>query len=352
MILFLVRRGLFRHRARTLLGIVGVGVSGALLLDMQMLSRGLQVSLHRILRQIGYEIRVTPRGTLPFETEATIARGHELATDIGTDPRVERVAPVLGGTVYAARPGGPPLPAFVYGMDPPTEALWKTTAGHDLTAAEPRHTVVSRALATQLGLGLGDTLYVARDYAAQIGMLQSPRGYVIAGLADFRFDLRTQCSLALSTREAQQLRGESQRDGLSMLVLRLHDARTADAVAASIRARHPEVEAYSVREVLDAVQGQLAYFNLFSLVLGAVSMAVCVLLVGTLVTLSLGERLGEMAILRAVGGAWWRSWFWKASAWCSCRCRSRSASARSSPGGSMRSCAGRRASPPTCISSC
>ena len=57
MVGFLARRGLFRHRTRTLLGILGVGVAGALLLDMQMLSRGLQASLSRILRDIGYEIR-------------------------------------------------------------------------------------------------------------------------------------------------------------------------------------------------------------------------------------------------------------------------------------------------------
>ena len=301
MIGFLSWRGLFRHRTRTLLGILGVGVSGALLLDMQMLSRGLQASLRRILRDIGYEIRVTPRGTLPFETEATFEHGHDVATAIAADPRVRRVVPVLGGTLYASRPGARPLPAFVYGMDPPTEALWRVVAGRDLGPADSSATVVSRSLARDLRLAVGDTLFVARDYSAQLGMLRSPRAFVVIGLADFRFDLRTQRSLALLTRPAQALRGELQRDGLSMLVVGLHDAAQSDAVAAWIRSRFPDVESYSVREMLDAVQGQLAYFNLFSLVLGSVSVVVCVLLVGTIVALSLGERLGEMAILRAIG---------------------------------------------------
>ena len=314
MIAFLARRGLFRHRARTLLGILGVGVAGALLLDMQMLSRGLQASLQRILRDIGYEIRVTPRDTLPFETEASFADGHRIAAAIAADPRVARAAPVLGGSAYAATrrrserhgapapgPAGTPLAAFVYGMDPPAGALWRVTAGHDLDPADSTRTVVSRALAHDLGLALGDTLFVARDYAAQVGMLGSPRAYVVAGLAEFRFDLRTQRSLALLTRQAQAVRGESARDGLSMLVIGLHDARRSQEVAAWIRVRFPAVTAYSVHEILAAVQGQLAYFNLFSLVLGSVSFVVCVLLVGTMVTLSLGERLGEMAILRAIG---------------------------------------------------
>jgi putative ABC transport system permease protein len=298
---FLALRGFFRHRARTSLAILGVGVSGALLLDMQMLSRGLQASLGHILREIGYEVRATPNGTLPFETEASFPNGHRIAAEIAADPRVERVAPVLGGTVFATIRGHAPLAAFVYGMDPPTEALWTVTEGRNLTPDDGDGVIVSPTLQHDLGLALGDTLYVARGYAPQLGMLRAPRAQVVRGVAEFRFDLRTQRSLAMLTRPAQEVRGELDRDGLSMLVIGLHDPRESDAVAAWIRERFPDVEAYSVREMLDALQGQLAYFNLFSLVLGAVSLVVCVLLVGTIVTLSLGERVGEMAILRAVG---------------------------------------------------
>lgn len=301
MIGFLVRRSFLRHRARTLLATLGVGVAGALLLDMQMLARGLQVSLGSVLREIGYEIRVTPRGTLPFETETLFEDGHAIAAAIAADPRVARVAPVLGGTAYAVRPGETPLPAFLYGMDPPTEALWRVTSGVDLAPGLPQRAVVSRAMARDLHLAPGDTVYVSRTISSALGMLQSPRGYVVGGIADFRFDLESQRSMALLTREAQAVRGVLERDELSMLVIGLHDRAQSDAMAAWIRGRFPAVEAYSVREILDTVQGQLAYFNLFSLVLGSVSIIVCVLLVGTLVTLSLGERLGEMAILRAVG---------------------------------------------------
>ena len=300
-ILFLARRNLFRHRTRTLLAVAGIGVSGALLLDMQMLSRGLQSSLRGILREIGYEIRVTPRGTLPFETEAAITDGTAVAAAIAADPRVARVAPVLGGTLYAARAGGSAVPAFVYGMDPPAEALWRLVAGRDLDPTAPQRAVIAQRLAEDLGLALGDTLYVSRGHSSALGMLQSPRAYVVGGLAEFRFDLRTQRSIALLTREAQEVRGVRARDELSMLVIALHRRADSDAVAASIRTQFPALQAYSVREILDSVQGQLAYFNLFSLVLGSVSVIVCVLLVATIVTLSLGERLGEMAILRAIG---------------------------------------------------
>ena len=199
MIGFLAVRGLFRHRARTFLGILGVGVAGALLLNMQMLSRGLQVSLRGILEETGYEIRVTPRGTLPFETDATFPDGHTIAATIAADPRVEQVAPVLGGTVYVARPGGVPLSAFVYGMDPPSDALWRVLEGDDLAPHDSSRAVISQALAQAAGIGVGDTLFAATEYAAQIGMLRSPRAYVVAGIARFHFDLRTQRSFTTGT---------------------------------------------------------------------------------------------------------------------------------------------------------
>jgi putative ABC transport system permease protein len=300
---FLALRGLFRHRTRTLLAVLGVGVAGALLLDMQMLSRGLQASLRAILKEIGYEVRVAPRGTLPFETDATFSGGHRIATGIAADPRVDHVAPIVGGTVYVARTGGPPAAAFVYGMDPPTEALWRLTDGADLAPHDSTHALINGALAETLGIGVGDTLVAAAEVSSALGMLRSPRAYIVSGIATFHFDLRAQRTLAVGTREAQVLRGERDRDGLSLLAVALSPEAAGDgeAVAAWIRTTFPEVEAYSVEQVLDSVQGQLAYFNLFSFVLGTVSMVVCVLLVGTIVALSLGERLGEIAILRAVG---------------------------------------------------
>src|SRR5262249_19238097 len=107
--------------------------------------------------------------------------------------------------------------------------------------------------------------------------------------------------IALLTREAQAVRDAIARDELSMLVVALHDPARSDATAATIRERFPDVEAYSMHDILETVQGLWAYFNAFSMMLRSVSIAVCVLLVTTLVTLSIGERLGELAILQAIG---------------------------------------------------
>jgi hypothetical protein len=60
------------RRARTGLAVAGIAVSVALLLDMTMLGSGLTTSFTQLVAEEGYAMRVTPAGTLPFDSEAGI----------------------------------------------------------------------------------------------------------------------------------------------------------------------------------------------------------------------------------------------------------------------------------------
>ena len=72
MLLRLAWATLTRHRSRTLLAILGVAVSAAMLLDMVMLSSGMRASFKNLLLSRGFQLRLAPKGTLPFDTDATI----------------------------------------------------------------------------------------------------------------------------------------------------------------------------------------------------------------------------------------------------------------------------------------
>src|SRR5215211_4865822 len=91
---------LFRHRARTALAILGVAVSAAMLLDMVMLSSGMRESFRGLLLAQGFQLRLSPKGTLPFDTEATIRSAGSLAAIIRARPTVLSVSPVLGGQLH------------------------------------------------------------------------------------------------------------------------------------------------------------------------------------------------------------------------------------------------------------
>jgi putative ABC transport system permease protein len=65
----------------------------------------------------------------------------------------------------------------------------------------------------------------------------------------------------------------------------------------------PRVTPISIATALEQVEERLCYFRQLAVILGAVSLVVGVLLVGTLVTVSVNERIGEFAVLRAIGVA-------------------------------------------------
>jgi putative ABC transport system permease protein len=63
----------------------------------------------------------------------------------------------------------------------------------------------------------------------------------------------------------------------------------------------PTVTAISVATAIAEVDQRLSYFRQLAFILGAVSLFVGFLLVTTLVTVSVNERAGEIAVMRAIG---------------------------------------------------
>ena len=61
------------------------------------------------------------------------------------------------------------------------------------------------------------------------------------------------------------------------------------------------MSAISTSTAIEQVEERLSYFRQLAFILGTVSLAVGFLLVTTLVTVSVNERLGEIAVLRAIG---------------------------------------------------
>jgi putative ABC transport system permease protein len=108
----------------------------------------------------------------------------------------------------------------------------------------------------------------------------------------------------------QAFLGESGRDRMSLAMARIQrdSAMTSEAASARIEAvrtwterEFPRVTALSTETAIVKVEERLSYFRQLAFILGALSLVIGVLLVTTLVTLSVNERLGEIAVLRAIG---------------------------------------------------
>src|ERR1700750_214241 len=128
MLLRLVGAALRRPPSRTLLAILGVAVSAAMLLDMVMLSSGMRESFRELLLTRGFQLRISPKGTLPFDTDATIPGAAEIVQALYAIPGVEAVSPVLGGQLHV-EVGNHEVSATTLGVDPKVQGDYQVTAG-------------------------------------------------------------------------------------------------------------------------------------------------------------------------------------------------------------------------------
>ncbi|MCL7991792.1 MAG: ABC transporter permease, partial [marine benthic group bacterium] len=142
-------RELLRHPARSLLAVLGVAVACAMLLDMLMLGGGLNASFRSLLTSAGYELRVSPAGTLPFDTGATIGDASGVRLRLESEPGIDAVAPVLGSNLLIenSRGAGPDEGTdrlFVLGVDPAEQGIYRLTSGVD---PDENGVVIGRELA-------------------------------------------------------------------------------------------------------------------------------------------------------------------------------------------------------------
>lgn len=289
-------RSLFRRGGRTALALAGIAVSAALLLDMTMLASGLTGSFGELLGVSGYSIRVTPRGSLPFDSEAGIAGGDDVGRRIAAVSGVRAVAPVLGAQFYLAHGDSAGEPLFTTGVDPNSQFLYRITAG---TPPGPGQVVLSEPLARDEGLSVGDSIRLASDLDISLGRARQTRTWRVSAVADFLYDYAGQRSLAMPIADVQQVTGRTRE--VSLFGVATNEGVDDGAVARRISAVVPEVSTYSTRELMAEMDRRLLYFQQMATILGSIALAVTALLISTIITIGVRERFGEIATLRAIG---------------------------------------------------
>jgi putative ABC transport system permease protein len=286
----------FARRGRTILAIAGVAVSAAMLLDMVMLASGMRASFRELLVSRGYQIRLAPRGTLPFDTEATISGASSVTATLLADPKVLAVSPVLGGQLHIVR-GDSTVTATLLGVHPAVQGDYELLGGRDPSDGE---IVASDDLLAALGARIGDTIFAGRAYDPQLRQLPGARTLRIAGRVRFLYMAAGQRGAAMPL-ESMQAMGETPGDRASLFMVRVRDGVDVEAFRQSIEDRIASVSAISIETAIAQVDERLSYFRQLAAILGAVSFAVGFLLVTTIITVSINERIGEIAVLRAIG---------------------------------------------------
>jgi putative ABC transport system permease protein len=294
-------RSLGRHPLRTGLSLAGIAVAAAMLLDMVMLSGGIDKSFSDMLLQRGYQIRLTPKGTLPFDTEASLSGATGLVRALRSDPQIATAGAILGTAVYARTPDSL-LTLFGYGVQPESQGVYRVVAGADLAPGDTSGLLVSAPAAALLGNArVGDTIVLAGRLDPQIAAAGEDRALVVRGMVEWLYDFRGQPSVGAVLPVMQRLARQSTTDPASLVLVRARSDSMVEPLVSRLRARYPTLEVNSVVELVAQARRRLAYFTQLSHVLGAMSLVVTVLLIGTLLTITVNERLGEIATLRAIG---------------------------------------------------
>jgi putative ABC transport system permease protein len=243
------------------------------------------------------------KGTLPFDTEATIANADSLVASLRARPDVERVSPVLGGQLHLATQRGIVTTAAL-GVEPAVQGDYQLVGGRQ--PAAPDEIAANDALLTAIGRHLGDTISAAAGYDPQLRAFAGQRTLRIVGRARFIYFAAEQRGAALPIATLRAMQGNGSAGRVSLVMVRLRPGANVEAARTDVWRRFPRVTVISTTEALRSVDERLSYFRQLAVILGAVSLVVGFLLVTTLVTVSVNERIGEIAVMRAIGVRRWR----------------------------------------------
>ena len=296
-------RSLVRQPARATLGVLGVAAVGALLFDMLMLSQGLVVSMRDLLDRYGWDVRVVG-GDLPMQGPR-IRHASDTADAIANLPSVRAALLVRSAGARVDRAGGSPLSAQFLGVSvrstsgtrATTSPPWTIVRGRDVASAN--EVVINTALASAARVAPGSTITMRASCVADREALP-PATMRVTGIAEFPFTAVNEDAMGGTLDALETACGGNVGDEVDLLLVT--STGDADGTAAAIRAARPDVNAMTNDEVVGRFQqAGFSYFRQISTVLTAVTVSFAVLLITVLLTVSVNQRLGEIAALRALG---------------------------------------------------
>ena len=296
-----------RYRARAVLAVVGVAVIGALNFDMLLLSHGLLLSFADLINSTGFDIRVVGSAGLPL-ARLPVEDAGRLMAEIASLPEIERTALVRSEPAVTTMANQLGLPLELMGTtDPAGAGSWTLISGENLTdlgetpSSSPPPIVVSQSLASRLDLKPGSNLRLRVRIAGVMSALPSAE-FRVAGVGNFPFEAAGADLVATTWQGFQMANGGSAGDRADMLLAASAPRVGPDAAVAAIAKLRPDLRAISNEQVIATFnRNGFAYFRQISIVLSTTTAVFTLLLVATLLTVSVNQRLGEVAALRALG---------------------------------------------------
>ena len=304
-------RSLVRQPARATLGILGVAAVGALLLDMLLLSQGLVTSMQDLLDSTGFDIRVT--ATEPIPGEPDIADGATAAAEIAELPSVSAAIAVRTEDADIQLGSAKPTRATFIGVSGGLARPWTVLRGADISPPSPRRgfgeatgdreIVVNQYAADAIGLSIGvvpGATVSLKAYCSGGAEAAPALPFRVVGIAEFPFDAPEQSGAGTTTESLADACGTPEARTADLIMVT--SAGDPDAAASAIAELRPDLRAFTNNQAVGQMQQRgFTYFRQISTVLTTITVSFALLLITVLLTVSVNQRLGEVAALRALG---------------------------------------------------
>ena len=298
-------RSLVRQPARASLGVLGVAAVGALLFDMLLLSQGLVISMRGLLERTGFDLRVTATDALPGQGPL-IPDAIAHADAIANLPSVRSAIALRFANAVVQKEGGRGRGEYTsfQGVAGTKTHPWTILRGRDIT--DGPEIVINENTSRRAQLQPGDHVML-RAACTDARQSLPPVTFTVSGVAEFPFDAPNGATVATSIEMLAAACGGNERDEADLIMVASQEHAGTGAAGADVARLLPDLSVLSNAEAVSRFErGGFTYFRQISTVLTAVTLSFAVLLITVLLTVSVNQRLGEIAALRALGFSRWR----------------------------------------------
>jgi putative ABC transport system permease protein len=289
-------RSLIRQPARSTLGVLGVAAVGALLFDMLLLSEGLVLSMRELFERLGFDIRVLGSDQLP-PGGADISDARDLAAAIAALPSVQAAATIRTERADYERAGRTAADGSILGVGTGPAPPWTILRGRDVAAGN--EVVLNQYAARVLNAEPGADVTVRATCERGAGAPPAV-AFRVVGIAELPFEVPDEPAAGTTAAGIAGACGTPQADLADFIAVTSRG--DADATARDISALRAGLRVFTNEQAIGQLQqGGFTYFRQISIVLQTITVSFALLLITVLLTVSVNQRLGEVAALRALG---------------------------------------------------
>jgi len=295
-------KNLLRKKTRTLLTILGIGLSAWVLTSLFGFNRGYEAALNKDIDNMGFQVLLTAKGC-PYEAATLMLKGgtglrymkESVLDDILQHPEVEKVTPMVMAAVFDPNKGESGGMSAYLGVDPTTypgmKSFLKFKQGGWFTEAEALEAVLGYEVAELEQREVGDKMLISEKNVelSVVGVL-------------LRSGTQDDGTVFLPFRTVQRL---FQKEGL-VTAVGIKVKRNANITELENKLYDlPDVQVVSMAQVKETIMSLVSTARMMVFSIAIIAILIAMLGVVNTILMSVFERFQEIGILKSMGAMPW-----------------------------------------------